>query len=266
MTVLSFDQSWLKASRVSKEYVRPRTGERTLALSEISLSIEEGQFVSLVGPSGCGKTTFLKILNGLVTPTSGEISLHGKNLNETEVSDRAMVFQEASLFPWFTVARNVGYGLECRGMSKGEAHQAAIPFVNMVGLSGFEDHYPHELSGGMQQRVNLARALAVNPDLLLMDEPFAALDAQTRESMQAELLRVWERTRKTVVFITHQIDEAIYLSDRVIVLSARPGRIVDELSINLGRPRSLSIKRSPDFRAFEDRIWSHIHHPNVEDI
>ena len=169
-----------------------------------------------------------------------------------------MVFQEASLFPWFSVARNVGYGLECRKIPRAEAIRRAQPFIEMVGLAGFEKHYPYELSGGMQQRANLARALAVDPAVLLMDEPFAALDAQTREMMQAELLDIWSQTSKTVLFITHQINEAIYLSDRVIVMSARPGRVIADIEIDLPRPRGLDIKRHEQFLKYEDQIWAMI--------
>jgi NitT/TauT family transport system ATP-binding protein len=166
-----------------------------------------------------------------------------------------MVFQDSSLFPWYTVAQNVAYGLSCQGVSKKAASERVAPLIDMVGLRGFDRHYPHELSGGMQQRVNLARALAVDPVLLLMDEPFASLDAQTREIMQAELLKIWQQTSKTVVFITHQINEAVYLSDRVVVMSARPGRMLANLTIELPRPRSLQIKHSPEFVKYEEEIW-----------
>lgn len=248
------DGSWLRADGVRMEYIRASTGTSVLAIDRIDLSVDQGEFVSLVGPSGCGKTTFLKILNGLFPPTAGVISLKGRPLSRTS-RDRAMVFQEASLFPWFSVIRNIGYGLECRGLGKRDAQQRAKPYLDLVGLSGFEQHYPHELSGGMQQRANLARALAVDPDVLLMDEPFAALDAQTREQMQAELLKVWDQTRKTVVFITHQIEEAIFLSDRVVVMSARPGRVLDDVRIDLPRPRALEVKRTDRFHEYEDHIW-----------
>jgi NitT/TauT family transport system ATP-binding protein len=166
-----------------------------------------------------------------------------------------MVFQDSSLFPWFTVRQNVAYGLGSKGIPDAVAFERVGPLIEMVGLGGFERHFPHELSGGMQQRVNLARALAVDPEILLMDEPFAALDAQTREIMQAELLTIWQQSAKTVVFITHQIGEAIFLSDRVIVMSARPGRTLGDIPIDIPRPRSLDVKRSPEFVALEDQIW-----------
>jgi len=176
------------------------------------------------------------------------------------------VFQDASLFPWYSVIRNLTYGMECRGVSAKKARSAVLPLLDKVGLTGFEKHYPYELSGGMQQRVNLARALAVDPEILLMDEPFAALDAQTREIMQAELLRIWAETRKTVLFVTHQIDEAIFLSDRVIVMSARPGRIILDSRIDLPRPRSLEIKETPEFLGLQKKIWSLLEHEVVKSM
>jgi NitT/TauT family transport system ATP-binding protein len=236
-------------------YAETRGGTSVLALDHVSLEIPDGQFLSVVGPSGCGKSTLLMIVDGLVAPTTGTVTLAGSRVTGPG-PDRAVAFQEASLLPWFTLLRNCAYGLECQGVSRAEANKRARALVSLVGLKGFEDRYPHELSIGMQQRANLARAIAVDPKVLLMDEPFAALDAQTREIMQRELLDIWAHTRKTVLFITHQIDEAIYLSDRVVVMSARPGRIVDDITIELERPRSLHIKRTPPFAAYEERIWS----------
>jgi NitT/TauT family transport system ATP-binding protein len=245
----------LMANDIRMEYYQPRTGSRLLAIDRLNLGIKEGEFVSIVGPSGCGKTTFLKIVDGLIQSTGGQLFLDGKPITGPG-RDRAMVFQDSSLFPWFTVLKNVSYGLECQGMKAAEARERARPFIKLVGLEGFDHHYPYELSGGMQQRVNLARALSVNPELLLMDEPFAALDAQTRELMQAELLSIWNQTRKTVLFITHQINEAIYLSDRVIVMSARPGRIIADIGIEIPRPRALGVKRGKAFLDYEDQIWN----------
>ena len=244
----------LDLTDIRMEYERPRTHERVLALDGISLSIDNGSFVSIVGPSGCGKSTLLLIIDGLVAPTGGQVTIDRRVISAPG-RDRAIVFQEASLFPWYTTLRNCAYGLECQGLKRVKAEELARPLLKMVGLAGFEEHYPSELSVGMQQRANLARAIAVDPEVLLMDEPFAALDAQTRELMQAELLSIWAQARKTVVFITHQIDEAIYLSDRVIVMSARPGRIIDDIPVGLGRPRDLDLKRSPEFAALEQRIW-----------
>ncbi|MHB8618105.1 MAG: ABC transporter ATP-binding protein [Chloroflexota bacterium] len=247
--------SKLQATDISMEYYQPRNGRRLLAIDRLSLDIDEGQFVSIVGPSGCGKTTFLKIVDGLIAPTGGRLTLDGKLICGPG-RERALVFQDASLFPWFTVQRNVGYGLECQGVQASETHERVQKFIEMAGLKGFETSFPYELSGGMQQRANLARALSVDPELLLMDEPFAALDAQTREIMQEELLNIWRQTGKTVLFITHQINEAIYLSDRVIVLGARPGRLIADLPIDLPRPRPLAVKRQARFLEIEDRIWN----------
>ena len=247
----------LVISDIQMAYERPRTHERVLALENVSMVIDNGAFVSIVGPSGCGKSTLLLIIDGLVKPTGGTVAIDGRPITSPGV-DRAIVFQEASLFPWYTALRNCAYGLECQGMGRHEAEKRAQRLLEMVGLVGFEQHYPSELSVGMQQRANLARAIAVDPEVLLMDEPFATLDAQTRELMQSELLGIWAQAQKTVVFITHQIDEAIYLSDRVIVMSARPGRIIDDVTVGLGRPRPLDIKRSAEFAALEERIWGQL--------
>jgi NitT/TauT family transport system ATP-binding protein len=244
----------LEAQNIRLEYDHPRTKTRMVALDDVNLKVMEGEFVSIVGPSGCGKTSFLSVADGLIAATAGRVMVDGQVVAGPG-PDRAMVFQDSSLLPWRTVLRNIVYGLECLGVSASEAKMRAQQFIGMVGLTGFEDHYPHELSGGMQQRVNLARALVVDPKILLMDEPFAALDAQTREVMQEELLQIWLRAKKTVLFITHQIDEAIYLSDRVVVFSARPGRVKKVIDIDLERPRKLRIKREPRFHAIEDEIW-----------
>jgi len=245
----------LEAQDVRLEYYQPRTNTRLAALGGVDLAVMDGEFVSIVGPSGCGKTTFLSVVDGLTLATSGRILVDGQPV-EKPGPDRAVVFQDASLLPWRTVRNNVVYGLECQGMRAREARERAHHFINMIGLAGFEHHYPHELSGGMQQRVNLARALVTDPKILLMDEPFASLDAQTRELMQEELLRIWAMARKTVLFVTHQIDEAIYLSDRVVVFSGRPGRVKDIITVGIERPRQLRVKREARFYAIEDRIWS----------
>ena len=244
----------LEACDVTLDYVQPRTGTRLRALDRINLTIADGEFVSIVGPSGCGKTTFLSVVDGLIAATGGRILVDGDAVTRPG-PDRAVVFQDASLLPWRTALNNVLYGLECIGAPRREARERAQHFVALVGLAGFEHNYPHELSGGMQQRVNLARALVMDPKILLMDEPFAALDAQTREAMQEELLRIWKAAGKTVLFITHQIDEAVYLSDRVVVLGRRPGRIREIVPIDLPRPRALGVKRTPAFAAYVDRIW-----------
>jgi NitT/TauT family transport system ATP-binding protein len=225
------------------------------ALAHVDLTVMEGEFVSIVGPSGCGKTTFLSVIDGLIAASSGRVLVDGQPVTRPG-RDRAVVFQDASLLPWRTVLKNVVYGLECAGVPARQARVRAASFIEMVGLSGFEHHYPHELSGGMQQRVNLARALVMDPEILLMDEPFASLDAQTRELMQEELLQIWARAKKTVLFVTHQIDEAIYLSDRVVVFSRRPGTVKEIIPVAIERPRPLGVKREPRFHAIEDRIWS----------
>jgi NitT/TauT family transport system ATP-binding protein len=249
------DKVKLDAKDVVIEYYTPRTGRRVLAVDHLSLQIHDGEFLSICGPSGCGKTTFLNATDGLLPINGGEIRLDGKLITKPG-HDRAMVFQHASLLPWRTVAKNVSYGLELRGQRGKEVRDRVQRFISLVGLEGFEEAYPHELSGGMQQRANLARALAADPEILLMDEPFAALDAQTREFMQQELLKVWNQTRKTVLFITHQIDEAIFLSDRVVVMSARPGRIKAIFDIDIPRPRTLHLKREPRFLQYLDEVWT----------
>jgi NitT/TauT family transport system ATP-binding protein len=247
----------LQAIGLRMEYYQPRTGGRLLALENVNLSVEDGEFVTIVGPSGCGKTTFINIADGLLKPTAGKIVLDGKEVVGPG-TDRAMVFQDPCLLPWRTVFKNVIYGLECRGLDGPPEKERALSFIKLVGLSGFEDHYPHELSGGMQQRCNLARALTVDPQILIMDEPFAALDAQTREIMQQELLRIWNAARKTVLFITHQINEAIFLADRVIIFGARPGKVKDVVKIDLPRPRKLAAKRDKKFLEYEDYVWTQI--------
>jgi len=245
----------LDAKGVVIEYYTPRTGRRVLAVDNLDLQIYEGEFLAICGPSGCGKTTFLNAVDGLLPINGGEIRLDGKLITKPG-PDRAMVFQQASLLPWRTVRKNVAYPLELRGQRSKEARDRVQRYISLVGLEGFEEAYPHELSGGMQQRANLARALAADPEILLMDEPFAALDAQTREFMQQELLKVWSQTNKTVLFITHQIDEAIFLADRVVVMSARPGRIKAIFDIDIPRPRTLHVKREPHFLKLMDDVWT----------
>ncbi len=246
----------LEARNVGVDYLSTRNGRRLAALKNVNLDIDDGEFVAIVGPSGCGKTTFLNAIDGLLSLNEGVIRIDGRPVNGPG-RDRAMVFQSPSLLPWRTVADNIVYGLELQGRRNDAASRATVArLIHMVGLEGFEHAYPSELSGGMQQRVNLARALAIDPELLLLDEPFAALDAQTREFMQFELLRIWQETHKTAIFITHQIDEAIYLADRVVVLSARPGTVCHSLAIDIPRPRALKTKREPRFVEYADQIWT----------
>ena len=229
------------------------------ALRQIDVAVEQGEFISVVGPSGCGKTTFLRIVAGLEPATSGTILIDGRPLLGPG-NNRGFVFQNDSLLPWRTVLANALIGPEVAGKVGDRERQRTLDLLKLVGLGGFENYYPRQLSGGMRQRVNLARALAIDPDVLLMDEPFASLDAQTREIMQTELLRIWEQGRKTVLFVTHQIDEAVFLSDRVLVFARRPGRLQENIEIKLPRPRSLALKRTPEFIAYVDRIWTMIEH------
>jgi NitT/TauT family transport system ATP-binding protein len=232
-----------------------RNRSQIAVFNNLDLDIHPEEFICIVGPSGCGKTTFIKIIDGLAPASSGSVYVNGKEVSEPDF-DRAFVFQADSLYPWRTVLDNIVFGLEIKGIDRKERYPRARELIKMIGLSGFESHYPHELSGGMRQRVNLARALAVDPEIILMDEPFAALDAQTREVMQQELLKLWLNNRKTVLFITHQIDEAVYLADRVIVFSARPSRIKADFRVDIPRPRQLSVKRSPKFLEYVGEIWN----------
>ena len=244
------------AGHVTKRYWIERDQSSMTALQDVSLSVRSNEFVSIVGPSGCGKTTFLNIVAGLISLEEGEITIDGRSVDGPG-PDRAVVFQSANLLPWRTVLQNVAYGMELqKRFSAEERRERARHFTRLVGLAGSENKYPAELSGGMQQRVNLARALATDADVLLMDEPFAALDAQTREFMQDELLRIWTAASKTVLFVTHQIDEAVFLADRVFVFGVDPGYLHTELIIPFDRPRPLSIKRDPAFLRITDEIWT----------
>jgi len=240
----------LEIKGVSKQFFAE--GKEMQILNDINLSIKENEFVCFIGPSGCGKTTLLRIVAGLEDPTSGTITLDGE-LIKGPGPERGMVFQEYSLFPWRTVIDNIAFGLELRGIPPNERMTRSRQYLKIVGLERFETRYPHELSGGMKQRVAIARALVNDPRALLMDEPFGALDAQTRNIMQSELLRIWSEERKTVVFVTHSVDEAIYLADRIVIMSARPGRIKDVIDIPLTRPRN---RTSFEVNQIRDRILS----------
>ena len=224
------------------------------ALRDIVLDIGAGEFVAIVGPSGCGKTTFLRIVAGLEPASAGEVRIDGRTVAGPG-SDRGFVFQQDSLLPWRTVFANAMIGPEIGGNEGEREKRRTLDLLKLVGLAGFEGYFPRQLSGGMRQRVNLARALAIDPQILLMDEPFSALDAQSREIMQTELLRIWEQGRKTVLFVTHQIDEAVFLADRVFVFARRPGRLQERVEIDLPRPRTLALKRTPEFVSYVDHIW-----------
>jgi NitT/TauT family transport system ATP-binding protein len=239
----------LEVRRLSKIFFEQNDPRKPglVALYDISLAIRKNEFVSLLGPSGCGKTTLIRIIAGLLPADRGEVRVNGRSVTAPG-RDRCMVFQQFALLPWRTVVSNVEFGLEIEGMARQERHAAAEKYLELVGLKGFENYYPHQISGGMQQRVGIARALSKKPEILLMDEPFGAVDAQTREQLQEELLKIWAQTETTVVFVTHSIDEAIYLSDRVVVMQARPGRIKEEVTIDLPRPRwEGDIKADPRF-------------------
>jgi NitT/TauT family transport system ATP-binding protein len=227
-------------------------------LQDVSLSVRAGEFVALVGASGSGKSSLLRVLAGLLRPDMGRVACDGTEVTGRPGPERGMVFQADRLFPWRTALGNVLFALECARVPRVEAKERAMAALAAVGLARFAGHHPHRLSGGMRQRVNVARALALNPRVLLMDEPFSALDAQTREMMQAELLRIWERDRKAVVFVTHQIDEAVWLADRVVVLAASPGRVVRDIPVPLSRPRRLEDKRAPEFQAVAESVWREI--------
>ncbi len=222
-------------------------GKSTIAIKDLNLTINEREFVSLLGPSGCGKTTILRMIAGLEIPTKGTIYERGKKVVGPG-PDRGMVFQEFALFPWRTVIKNIEFGLEIKGIRKEERREIALHYIDLVNLEGFENAHPNELSGGMKQRVGIARALANEPDVLLMDEPFGSLDAQTRNIMQKELLGIMQKTNKTIVFVTHSVDEAIFLSDRIVVLTSRPATVKKEFTIDLSRPRDRAGKEFAKLR------------------
>ena len=247
----------LKLDKVTLEFF-PRTGAPVLALDNVSLEVAEQEFAVIVGPSGCGKSSLLRLVAGLVQPTRGSIALDGTPVTRPG-KDRGMVFQSYTLFPWLTVRDNVEFGLRIGGVPAEKRRHISDHFIGEVGLEGFENAYPKQLSGGMMQRVALARALANDPEILLMDEPFGALDSQTRSLMQELLLQIWEHSHKTVLFITHDIDEAILLGDRVHVMTARPGRIKEMVEIDLARPRQVDLLTSPEFITIKRRIMALIH-------
>jgi NitT/TauT family transport system ATP-binding protein len=244
-------QPRIVSRRVRKVY--PTAGGPTVALDDFDLEVADGEFVCIVGPSGCGKSTYLRILAGLDTASAGHVEIRpgpdpGKPLN-------SVVFQEYAVFPWKTVIDNVAFGLEMRGVARAERLAVALRWLERVGLRRFAQHYPHQISGGMKQRVSIVRALANDPEVLLMDEPLGALDAQTRIVLQDELLRIWEDTRKTVVYITHSLDEAILLGDRVVLMTAHPGRLLATFEIDIERPRTVQTLNTPRFAELRGAIW-----------
>ena len=241
----------LEASSVRKVYTR--NGQPLEILDVERFSVREGELITVIGPSGCGKSTFLHIIGGFIS-AQGSIRVYGEEVSGPG-PDRGMMFQEFALFPWRTVAGNVAWGLETQGVPRARIDATVDSYLQMMNLGDFRNHYPAELSGGMKQRVALARVLAIDPKVLLMDEPFGSLDAQTRETMQEELIKLWERTRKTIVFVTHDIEEAVFLGDRVVVLTARPARIREEVRIDLPRPRDLSVKKSVQCLEYRNYIW-----------
>jgi NitT/TauT family transport system ATP-binding protein len=243
----------IEVSKLAKDFNAGRAVLR--ALADVSFSVEEGRFVTLVGPSGCGKSTLLQILAGLIGATSGQVLIEGKRISAPMPDKIGMVFQDPTLLPWKTALANVEFPLDLRGVDRALRRSRCSALLELVGLSEFADHYPHELSGGMRQRVAIARGLAQDPRLILMDEPFAALDEQTRTRMGHDLLDIWQKTGKTVFFITHSLTEAIYLSDVVLVMSPRPGRIIETIAIDFPRPRELDIIGSEAFGRIRNRIW-----------
>ena len=247
----------LKIDQVSRTFPARQGNAPTRALEPTNLDVGNNDFVTILGPSGCGKSTLLRIIAGLDRPTSGRVVLDGQEVTGPG-ADRGMVFQSYTLFPWLTVRENIAFGLRERGVSEAEREEIADGFIQRVGLSGFENHWPKQLSGGMQQRTAIARALANDPKILLLDEPFGALDNQTRVLMQEMLLGIWERDRKTVVFVTHDIEEAIFLGSRVVVMTARPGRIKADVPIGLPHPRHYTVKTSAEFSALKARLTEEI--------
>lgn len=249
----------IEIRNVNRDYQIKRNagGEEQIfsALQDVNLTVNKGEFLTIVGPSGCGKSTLLDLIAGLALPTSGELFIDDKKITKPAL-DRGIVMQGYALFPWRTVRHNVEFGLEVKGVPKKDRQEISDRFLKLVNLSGFADRYPYELSGGMKQRVAIARALAYDPEVLLMDEPFAAVDAQTRETLQDELLRIWEETRKTIIFVTHSIDEAVALADRVAVMSANPGKVKEIVKVGLPRPRRVGdVLSTTDFSLVRYRVW-----------
>lgn len=251
----------IRLRNVSKTFAT-KSGDGLLALDDVNLSIAESSFVALLGPSGCGKSTLLRMMAGLIDHTTGELQIGGKDLRGPS-ADVGMVFQHPVLLPWRTVLSNTLLAADLNQVSMAEARNRAEIYLEMAGLKGFEESYPHELSGGMQQRVAITRALVHDPAVLLMDEPFAALDAMTRDHMQVELQGLWARSGKTIVFVTHSIQEAVFLADTIVVLAARPGRVIEEVTVDIPRPRTLDMVNSDEFGAYVKRIRRHFERERV---
>ena len=244
----------IEIERVGMTYMDEETGLEFEALNDVSLSVRDGEFVTIIGPSGCGKTTLLKMIDGLIPVKAGSIRVHGSEV-EGPGPERAVVFQHFALLPWLTVRENVGFGLRMRGVEEAERLDIVDHYIALVGLEGFQNYFPRQLSGGMQQRVGLARALSVDPKVLLMDEPFGAVDAQTRALLQSDLLDIWETSRKTVVFVTHDMEEAVLLSDRVVIMGTRPGHILEVVDIPLERPRTDKTRSEQQAAHLTGYIW-----------
>jgi NitT/TauT family transport system ATP-binding protein len=256
MKVCQTADAAIEVNRVSHVYAGPDGG--VPALANVSMKVGGGKFVVIVGPSGCGKTSLLMMMAGLRAHTEGRIHVHGAPIPKPDPDRVGVIFQEASLFPWLSTFDNIEFPLSLRGVAQSDRRKRSEPMLSLVGLTGFGDRYPHELSGGMKQRVSIARGLVQDPPVLLMDEPFAALDEQTRMTMGHELLRIWSTTNKTVVFITHSLTEAVYLADEVYVMSPRPGRMIDHIMVDLPRPRTYEMMASDTFGRLRDRIWQQI--------
>jgi NitT/TauT family transport system ATP-binding protein/sulfonate transport system ATP-binding protein len=247
----------LAIENVSRTFAGTRGGQPVKALQPTDLAVNANDFITILGPSGCGKSTLLRIVAGLDTPSTGRVLLDGREVRRPG-PDRGMVFQSYTLFPWLTVADNIAFGLREKGTPEKQRQDIVASYVDLVGLKGFENHWPKQLSGGMQQRTAIARALANDPEILLLDEPFGALDNQTRGLMQELLLGIWENRKKTVLFVTHDIEEAIFMASRVIVMSARPGRIKSDVAVDLPHPRHYTVKTSPEFSALKARLTEEI--------
>ncbi|WP_402462402.1 ABC transporter ATP-binding protein [Isoptericola aurantiacus] len=259
MTTLDTSRETAKISVQEVRKTFPLKNEEFVALDRVSLDIADNEFVTVVGPSGCGKSTLMNILAGLDETTSGHAMVDGREVSGPS-PERGVIFQQYALFPWLTVRKNIEFGLKVAGLGRTERRERADHFIRLVGLDQFADALPKMLSGGMKQRCAIARAYAVNPSILLMDEPFGALDALTRVKLQEQLLETWSREKRTVMFITHDVDEAVFLANRVVVMAARPGRIYDVIDVDLPYPRTEDVRLSPEFAELRNRVWTSVYH------